>query len=192
MSFFSFFPCALLFVCVLVKHVSVIVTPIKFLNLESIHVMSECAPSSLPRRDTSPIPVAITVSSTVPIWRGLYTPITTCVFRNYDLLTTITTFITWFTNKANLRDLIAATGLVILLKLDSNRRFFNPCDLDILWMTPKNNRAPLLHYTKLCASFEIHQWLQTEITVRKCPIWVKIEDFLAVWLCNLTYDLEKQ
>ena len=32
-------------------------------------------------------------------------------------------------NKANLRDLIAATGLVILLKLDSNRRFFSPCDL---------------------------------------------------------------
>ena len=31
----------------------------------------------------------------------------------------------WMTlNKANLRDLIAATGLVILLKLDSNRRFF--------------------------------------------------------------------
>ena len=27
-------------------------------------------------------------------------------------------------NKANLRDLIAVTGLVILLKLDSNRRFF--------------------------------------------------------------------
>ena len=32
-------------------------------------------------------------------------------------------------NKANLRDLIAATGLVILLKLDSNHRFFSPCDL---------------------------------------------------------------
>ena len=29
-------------------------------------------------------------------------------------------------NKANLRDLIAATGLVILLKLDSNRRIFQP------------------------------------------------------------------
>ena len=28
-------------------------------------------------------------------------------------------------NKANLRDLITATGLVILLKLDSNRRFFS-------------------------------------------------------------------
>ena len=34
-------------------------------------------------------------------------------------------------NKANLRDLIAATGLVILLKLDSNHRFFSPCDLEI-------------------------------------------------------------
>ena len=36
-----------------------------------------------------------------------------------------------FANKANLRDLIAATGLVILLKLDSNSRFFSPCDLEI-------------------------------------------------------------
>ena len=33
------------------------------------------------------------------------------------------------TNKANLRDLIAATGLVILLKLDSNRRFSAPVTL---------------------------------------------------------------
>ena len=39
--------------------------------------------------------------------------------------------------KANLRDLIAATGLVILLKLDLNRRFFSPCDLEIWWMTQK-------------------------------------------------------
>ena len=38
-------------------------------------------------------------------------------------------------NKANLRDLLAATGLVILLKLDSNRWFFSPCDLEIWWMT---------------------------------------------------------
>ena len=45
-------------------------------------------------------------------------------------------FITWDTwmcslniHKANLRDLIAATGLVILLQLDSNRRFYSPCDL---------------------------------------------------------------
>ena len=38
---------------------------------------------------------------------------------------------TQYHHKANLRDLIAATGLVILLKLDSNHRFFSPCDLEI-------------------------------------------------------------
>ena len=64
-------------------------------------------------------------------------------------------------NKANLRDLIAATGLVILLKLDLNCRFFSPCDLVIWWMTPKNNRAPLLCYFKLFASFRSHWWIQT-------------------------------
>ena len=65
-----------------------------------------------------------------------------------------------YSNKANLRDLIAATGLVILLKLDSNLRFFSPCELEIRWMTLKNNRAPLLYYIKLCASFQIHRWIQ--------------------------------
>ena len=52
-------------------------------------------------------------------------------------------------NKANLRDLLAATSLVILLKLDSNRRFFSPYDLEIWWMTSKNYRAPLLDYIKV-------------------------------------------
>ena len=95
-------------------------------------------------------------------------------------------------NKANLRDLIAATGLVILVKLDSNRRILSPCDLEIWWMTLKNNRAPLLYYIKLCASFRSHCWIQTGGTVRKRPIWVKIDGFLAAWPCNLTDDLEKQ
>ena len=44
---------------------------------------------------------------------------------------------------------------------------------------PKNNRAPLLYYIKLCASFEIHQWIQTGVTVRKYLIWVKIDDFIS-------------
>ena len=95
-------------------------------------------------------------------------------------------------NKANLRDLIAATGLVILLKLDSNHRFFSPCDLEIWWMTLKNNRAPLLRYFKLFASFRSHWWIQIRVTVRKPLIWVKIDDFLAVWPWNLTDDPEKQ
>ena len=66
-------------------------------------------------------------------------------------------------NKANLRDLIAATGLVILLKFDLNCWFFSPCDLEILWMTSINNTATLLFYIKLCASFQIHWWIQTEV-----------------------------
>ena len=88
-------------------------------------------------------------------------------------------------NKANLRNLVAATGQVILLKLDSNRRFFSPCDLEItlnsgqnlqffvpcdleIWrMTLKNNRATFLYCFKLCASFHSHQWIRSGVTVRK-------------------------
>ena len=63
--------------------------------------------------------------------------------------------------------------------LDQNRRFFGPCDLEIWRMTSKNNRAPLLCYFKLCAAFRSHWWIQTGVTVRKRPIWVKIDDFLS-------------
>ena len=83
-------------------------------------------------------------------------------------------------NKANLRDLIAATGLLILLKFDPNHPFFSLCDLEIWCMTSKNNRAPLLYYTKLCVSFQIHRWIQTEVTLRKRSIWVEIGDFLSI------------
>ena len=53
------------------------------------------------------------------------------------------------------------------LNLGKNRGFFVLCDLEIWWMTWENNRAPLLHYTKLCASFQIHRWIQIGVTVRK-------------------------
>ena len=43
---------------------------------------------------------------------------------------------------------------------------------------PKNNWALLLYYIKLFASFQIHQWIQTGVTVRKHSVWVKIDDFL--------------
>ena len=64
------------------------------------------------------------------------------------------------------------------LNSGQNRRFFFvPCDLESWWMTSENNRAPLLYYVKLCASFQIHRWIQTGVAVRKLPIWVKIGDF---------------
>ena len=70
------------------------------------------------------------------------------------------------------------------------RRFLEPCDLEIWWMTLKNNRAPLLCYFKLYAAFHSHWWIRTGVTVRKRPIWVKFDDFSAVWPWNLTDDLE--
>ena len=132
-------------------------------------------------------------------------------------------------NKSNLRDLIAATGLVIsnwiqivncsahvTVKFDGwprktighffyttssfvhisnplvnsnwiyspetlnsgrNWWYVIPCDLEIWWMALENNRAPVLCYYKLCAAFRSHWWIQTGVTVRKRPIWVKFDNF---------------
>ena len=41
----------------------------------------------------------------------------------------------------------------------------------------KNNRAPLLCYFKLCASFHSHRLIQTGVRVWKRPIWVKFDAF---------------
>ena len=57
--------------------------------------------------------------------------------------------------------------------------FFVLCDLEIWRMTLKNNRAPLLCYFKLCASFHSHLWFQNGVTVRKRSIWVKFGDVLS-------------
>ena len=59
------------------------------------------------------------------------------------------------------------------------RRFLEPRDLEIQQMTLKNNRAPLLCYSKLCAAFRSHWWIQTGVTDRKRSIQVKIDDFFS-------------
>ena len=51
--------------------------------------------------------------------------------------------------------------------------------LEIWWVTLENNRAPLLYYTKLCASFQSHRWSQTWVTIGKHSSWVTIGDFLS-------------
>ena len=66
-----------------------------------------------------------------------------------------------------------------MLNSGQNRRFFVPCDLEIWWMTLKNNKAPILCCFKLCASFHGHRWIQTKVTVRKRSIRVKICDLLS-------------
>ena len=70
------------------------------------------------------------------------------------------------------------------------RYLFVPWDLEVWWMILKNHRAPLLCCVKLCASYFSHQWIQTEITVRKRWNWVKVVDFRPVWPRNLTHGLE--
>ena len=66
-----------------------------------------------------------------------------------------------------------------------NLLFFVSCDLQIWWMTSKNERAPL-PYVRPCASFQSHWWIQIGVTVRKRSIWVKIGDILSQ--VTLKYD----
>ena len=69
-------------------------------------------------------------------------------------------------NKANLRDLIAGTSLVIL---------FGLCDLEIGPMALKNNRKFLPCPFQLCVSFHSHQCIQ----LQKRSNRVKIGIFLS-------------
>ena len=64
------------------------------------------------------------------------------------------------------------------------------CDLEIWRMTLKNNRAPLLRYFKLCASFRSHWWIG--VTAGNAQFGSKSTICWAAWLWNLTDDLEKQ
>ena len=66
-----------------------------------------------------------------------------------------------------------------MLNLGQNWRFFVLCDFEIWCMTLKNNRAPLLCCFKLCTSFHNHWCIQTNVTVLKHSIRVKICDLLS-------------
>ena len=65
------------------------------------------------------------------------------------------------------------------LNSGQNRRFFARCDLEIQWMSLKNNRDPLLCYIKLCASFQRHRWIKSKVTVWKRSIRAKMGWFFA-------------
>ena len=71
----------------------------------------------------------------------------------------------------------------------SKSAIFFPCDLEIWWMTLKNNTAPLLCYFKLCASFRSHWWIQTGGQSGNAQFGSNSTIFLAVWPRNLMNDL---
>ena len=50
---------------------------------------------------------------------------------------------------------------------------------NVMRMTLKNNRAPLLCCFKLYASFHSYRWIQTKVTVWKCSIRVRICDLVS-------------
>ena len=94
-------------------------------------------------------------------------------------------------NKANLRDLIAATGLVILLKLDSNSRLSAP-------MTLKFNGWPwkiIRHHFYTMSSFVHHFKAMGDFTLElkswNAQFGSKSVIFCLVWPWNLMDDLEK-
>ena len=77
-------------------------------------------------------------------------------------------------------------------RFGSTWRFAVLCDLEICWMTLKNNRVPFLCYFKLCKSLQSHWWIQTGVTVLKHSIRLKIRDICPLWPWNLTGDLKKR
>ena len=62
-----------------------------------------------------------------------------------------------------------------MFNLGQNWHFVVSGDLEIRWMTLKNNRTPLLCDFKLCALFQNHWWNQIGVTVWIRWIWVKID-----------------
>ena len=96
------------------------------------------------------------------------------MFKTYSSSSSLVISSRWFPTSC-----LRAPVSVRLVYLGQFRQFLEPGDLEIWPMTLKNNRAPLQCYFKLCASFGSHLWIQTGVTVRKCPIWVKIDDFFS-------------
>ena len=66
-----------------------------------------------------------------------------------------------------------------LTRIGFKSSIFQPVSPWNLMDDPENNRAPLLCYFKLFASFRSHWWIPTGVTVRKRLIWVKINAFLS-------------
>ena len=82
-------------------------------------------------------------------------------------------------NMAILRGLIAATGLLILLKSDPNCRFFR-------FVRSFRCYAPGMY-----VSYQSHLWIQIGVIVWICLNRSQILNLSIVWTCNLLDDPEK-
>ena len=102
----------------------------------------------------------------------------------------------WNVNKANLRDLIAATGLAILLKFNPNHRFFVPCDLVSLVKFDGWPWKTIGHLFYTTSSFVYHfksiGELKLKLQSGKPQFGSKSAIFCPVWPWNWMDDLGKQ
>ena len=122
-----------------------------------------------------------------------YSPKTANLGQNRRFFEPCDLEIWWMTlNKANLRDLIAATGLVILLKLDSNRRFFAHVTLKFDGWPRKIIRHVFYTTSSFVYHFRSISEFKLELQSWNAQSGSNSTIFRAVWPWNLTDDLEKQ
>ena len=81
-------------------------------------------------------------------------------------------------NNANLRDLIAATGLVISNWIQIVN-FFHPCDRESWWMTSKKHYDTSSLLRQALCFIQIHWWIQTGFTDQKFSMRVQNGDLLS-------------
>ena len=65
------------------------------------------------------------------------------------------------------------------LKLQSGNAQFGSKLAIFVWCDLEKQLGTSSMLLQLCASFHSHQWILTGVTVRKCPIWVKMDDFFS-------------
>ena len=97
----------------------------------------------------------------------------------------------FYKNKANLRDLKAATGLVISLKLDSNHRFFARVTLKFDGWPRKIIRHIFYRTSSFVYHFISISEFKLELQSGNAQFGSNSTIFRAVWPWNLTDDLEK-
>ena len=98
----------------------------------------------------------------------------------------------WRKNKANLRDLKAATGLVISLKLDSNHRFLAGVTLKFDGWPRKIIRHVFYTTWSFVYHFISISEFKLELQSGNAKFGSNSTIFRAVWPWNLKDDLEKQ
>ena len=111
---------------------------------------------------------------------------------HYDVNVMVTCHIYCWRNKANLRDLIAATSLVILYEIGFKWSIFLSMRPWIWWITTKTIGHLFCTTSSFVHLFKPIGELKLELQSRNAQFGSKLAIFCPVWLWNLMDDIEKQ